>query len=235
MRLTSFFICLPVLFSLLTPPAFAEQLWSSASFSLLRGEQYRLGDSDRTIVTFEHVSGHDWGDTFLFIDRLESDDGTSETYGEFNFRYGLHEWSEQTIKKLYFAVSAETGEGFTNYLYGLGLDWDIPGFTYFQTNLFLRNNDFAEQTEQLTVIFAMPAGPLLWDGFIDFASAGTNDFGQRFTASTNFTSQLKYDLAPTLGLSSPFYAGVEYVFWQNKFGIKGINERNVNLLLKWHF
>ncbi|XOV80963.1 MAG: nucleoside-binding protein [Aestuariibacter sp.] len=224
-----------MLWSLILPATEAKQLWTDPSFSLLRGENYQLGDSDRTIVTFEHASGHDWGDTFLFIDRLESSNGFTETYGEFTLRYGIKEWPEQFIKKLSLAGSTEVGDGFTNYLYGFGLDLDIPGFRYFQANFYLRNNEFAERTEQLTLVFAIPLGPLLWDGFIDFAGSGKNDLGQPFTASPNFTSQLKYDLGPSLGLSSRLYAGVEYVYWQDKFGVQGIDERNVNLLLKWHF
>lgn len=235
MRFTSIFKSVIGIGCLLSYSVCAEMLWSDPSISLLRGEQYRLGDSDRTVVTFEHASGHNWGDTFLFVDRLESDDGFTETYAEFTARAAIREWSGSLINKLSLAGSAEIRDGFTNYLYGFGVDLDIPGFRYFQANFYLRNNEFADQTEQLTLVYAIPWGRLLWDGFIDFASSGKDDLGRDFTASTNFTSQLKYDLAPSMGLKSPFYAGIEYVWWNNKFGISGIDERNVNLLIKWHF
>lgn len=51
----------------------------------------------------------------------------------------------------------------------------------------------------------------------------------------NFTSQLKYNLASLLSLDSEVFVGVEYVFWNDKFGISGVNERNANLLVKVHF
>jgi hypothetical protein len=54
-------------------------------------------------------------------------------------------------------------------------------------------------------------------------------------AQMNLTSQLKYDVAPHLGLDTKFYVGVEYVYWLDKFGIKGVDENNLNLLVKYHF
>ncbi|MFT5852739.1 MAG: hypothetical protein ACI87J_002718, partial [Colwellia sp.] len=51
----------------------------------------------------------------------------------------------------------------------------------------------------------------------------------------NFTSQLKYNLASILDLDTKLYVGVEYAYWVNKFGIDGVDENNINLLVKYHF
>ena len=51
----------------------------------------------------------------------------------------------------------------------------------------------------------------------------------------NLTSQLKYNLAEHLNLKTNFFVGFEYVYWQNKFGIDGVDEKNLNLLAKYHF
>lgn len=213
----------------------AENLWSDFSITALKGSNYQVGDNDRTVLTLEHASGNSWGDSFLFVDRLESDDGFTETYGELTLRYALFNSDDSLLSGVYLAGSTEIGDGFSNYLYGIGLDIAVPHFNYFQANFYLRNNEFARRSEQLTLVYGVPLGPLYFDGFIDIASATTDDFGNAQKRQINFTSQLKYDLAPHFELSNKLFVGIEYVYWNNKFGIDGVDERNVNLLLKWHF
>jgi len=106
----------------------------------------------------------------------------------------------------------------------------IPGFDFFQANVYHRNNEIGDNNYQTTLVWGLPLGPLYFDGFIDYASS--ND---ELSTSFNMTSQLKYDVAPQLGLTSKLYLGVEYVYWNNKFGVQGVDERNVNLLVKYHF
>jgi nucleoside-specific outer membrane channel protein Tsx len=97
-------------------------------------------------------------------------------------------------------------------------------------NFYHRNNDQGDNNYQTTLVWGLPLGPLYYDGFIDYATSNDNK-----STSMNFTSQLKYDLAPFLGISSKLYLGLEYVYWQNKFGIDGVDEKNANLLVKYHF
>jgi hypothetical protein len=47
--------------------------------------------------------------------------------------------------------------------------------------------------------------------------------------------QVKLDIGGLAGKKGRCYAGIEYVYWNNKFGIDHIDERNLNLLLKIHF
>jgi len=208
----------------------AKTLWSDYSVTYLNGNNYEVGDSDREVVTFEFAAGTTWGDSFMFFDRLKSADGGLETYGEFSPRIKIKEL-DGFVKALYVAPSVEIGEGFTNYLYGVGADLAMPGFTYFQANAYFRNNDFGDNSEQLTLVWGLPIGPLWYDGFMDYATSKGGDS----KAQMNLTSQLKYDIAPHIGYDSKFYVGIEYVFWNNKFGIDGVDERNVNLLAKFHF
>lgn len=234
---------------LLTPGAFAEQFWNSNSLSLLEGNHYRVGDKDRSIITFEHASGHSWGDVFLFVDRLKSNDGTNETYMEMSPRYsfgknGLLNLEDGFVKDVLIAMTAEMGQNptssFDHYLIGPGFDIAMPGFSYFQWNLYRRNNDQRDDGWQLTQAWGLPfeigEQKFLYDGFFDWVSA-TDDSAP----SLNFTSQLKWDLGSSLGLTDkPLYLGFEFVYWENKFGIRDTplfrtNERNTNLLLKAHF
>ncbi|WP_321276905.1 hypothetical protein [Thiomicrorhabdus indica] len=39
--------------------------WSSTSFVAHKGDSYELGPEERTVYTFEHVSGWDYGKNFF--------------------------------------------------------------------------------------------------------------------------------------------------------------------------
>ena len=223
-------IILGTLCSLLATTVSAKTVWSDFSVTYLNGSNYEVGDSDRQVMTLEHAAGTSWGDSFMFFDHLVSDNDDTETYGEFSPRIRLTKLDNSFLTALYLAPSAELGDGFTNYLFGIGTDLSIPGFNYFKVNAYHRNNEFTDSNYQLTVTWGVPIGPLYYDGFMDWTNSVDNN-----EASMNLTSQLKYDVAKYVGLDSKLFLGVEYVFWNNKFGIDGVDERNVNLLVKYHF
>ncbi|RUO78939.1 nucleoside-binding protein [Idiomarina tyrosinivorans] len=209
----------------------AKIIWQDASLTYLNGSEYELGDNDRQVFTFEHTAATSWGDSFLFVDRIESDNGFTETYGELSPRLQVTDWSNDWISGLYVATTWEFGDGFNNYLIGPGIGVKAPGFDYLNFNLYRRSNEFYESNYQLTTTWGLALGPLYYDGFIDWSSASNGH-----AAEMNFTSQLKYNIAPLVGLGDDkLYVGIEYVFWNNKFGIDGIDERNANLLIKYHF
>lgn len=221
--------------ALAAPSVPAEQYWSDASLTYLNGSDYEVGDSDRQVITFEYVAGYSWGKLFSFADRLESDNGSTETYIEVSPEVYLSEYTDSWVNNISATATAEVGEGFTHYLYGLGVAFNAPGFDYLELDAYRRNNDGLPSNYQLTATLATSFGignsRWLYDGFIDYAS-GIAGVGP---ANLNFTSQLKLDIAPYLQLKSPLYVGIEYVYWRNKFYIDGVNEHNPNLLLKWHF
>jgi nucleoside-specific outer membrane channel protein Tsx len=212
----------------------AKTVWSDFSVTYLNGGDYEVGDKDREVVTLEYVNGTTWGDTFMFFDRLKSPNGDVETYGEFSPRIKIKDYSDSFIKSVFFAPSVEFGPG-TNYLVGVGLDLDIKFFDYFQVNTYLRNNDDGDRSEQVTLVWGIPLGPLYYDGFMDYATGVDNTVNGDTKTQMNFTSQLKYNLASILDLDTKLYVGVEYAYWVNKFGIYGVDENNVNLLVKYHF
>ncbi|WP_193162419.1 outer membrane protein OmpK [Microbulbifer hainanensis] len=248
---------------LVSGAAHAEMLWQDNSLTLLHGNDYRVDysldtdDASRDVVTFEHASGHSWGDLFMFADYLTSDAGSTELYTEISPRLSLgklsgRELSWGPVKDVLLVSTLElgnmddpdhltaTGSHFSNKLAGVGFDLAVPGFNYVQANLYHRDNDDKADNEQLTLVWALPFAlgeqEFLYDGFIDWTSASTDAH-----PSMNFASQLKWDVGAQWGKPKALYAGIEYVHWNDKFGIKdgsyGIdtNERNVNLLLKYHF
>ncbi|WMS86768.1 DUF5020 family protein [Pleionea litopenaei] len=235
--------------SFLSTDLFAKSLWSDNSLTYLSGKHYRVGDPKKTVLTFEHASGHSWGDVFYFVDRLKSNNGSNETYMEFSPRLSLskvsgNEFKYGIVKDILIASTIEMGQNettsFDHYLLGIGFDLDMPGFRFFQWNFYHRNNDHRDNNWQLTQAWSLPfsLGEELfrYDGFIDWSSA-TSDVG----SSVNFTSQLKWDLGQTLWQQPhQMYLGFEYVLWRNKYGIRNsplfdTNENNLNLLLKLHF
>ncbi|MGL1956113.1 MAG: nucleoside-binding protein [Colwellia sp.] len=212
----------------------AKTVWSDFSLSYLKGSNYEVGDTDRDVVTFEYASGTTWGDTFMFFDRLESSNGDIETYGEFSPRIKIKDFNDSFIKAVYFAPSVEMGPD-TNYLVGVGVDLNITAFDYFQVNTYFRNNEAGDSSEQLTFVWGLPLGPFYYDGFMDYATGVDNTAYGDTETQMNFTSQLKYNIASMLNLETKLYVGIEYAYWNNKFGIKDVDERNVNLLVKYHF
>lgn len=211
----------------------AKTIWSDFSVTGLTGSDYELGDNSREVLSFEHTAGTTWGDSFMFFDRLTSSDGSVETYGEFTARIKLTEF-DGVFKNLYVVPSMEMGPG-NNYLLGLGTDINTSIFDFATLTLFARDNNDGDASMQATFVWGMPVGPLYYDGFIDLATGVDNtQFGDT-EMQMNFTSQLKYDLGPMFQLENKLFVGIEYVFWNNKFGVDGIDERNMNLLVKMHF
>jgi len=219
--------------------SFAKTLWSDYSVTYLNGSDYEVGDNQRQVVTFEYASGLTWGDNFMFVERMWSANKDVTLYGEWSPRIKLSEHRYGVFNNIYFSSTFEvnafspasgSSSDFVNVLLGLGTDISIPGFKFVKLSAYHRNNEIGDDNYQLTLSWAVPLGKLNYDGFIDYASAR-----EGATATMNFTSQLKYNLAPHLQLTSPLYVGVEYVWWQSKFGIDDINENNVNFLVKYHF
>ena len=218
----------------------AETIWSDASLSYLNGNDYKVGDNSRQVLTFEHASGHNWGDNFFFMDHLRSADGSKETYFELAPRVSLSYLTGKPMKKgivkdVYLAGTLEGSPNFDNYLYGVGVGHDIPKFKYFNVNLYKANNEKILDDEQITVTWGLPFkvgnAEFLYDGFID-SSTKKDDHA----AETNFTSQLKWDMGKQLlHTKKPIYVGLEYADWHNKFGIKDVHESNPSFLIKAHF
>jgi nucleoside-specific outer membrane channel protein Tsx len=118
----------------------AQTLWSESSISYLKNTSdfELLGNDNVNVITFEHISGHNWGDTFFFVDRTTASSDANNgkfdsTYGELSPRLSMSyltnkELTFGPIKDLYIASTWEhntsndngVGFAFNNYLLGLG-------------------------------------------------------------------------------------------------------------------
>lgn len=225
-------------------PLQAEVLRQDFSVSYLSGSNYRVDGPDKQVLTFEHVAGTSWGDSFLFLDHLRGKNGSRRNYAEWSPRLSLGKLRDKpiqfgVIKDVLFTSTVEMSSLSTHFLYGIATDLTVPGFNYLNLNFYRRNNDGVADNWQLTTTWAVPftLGELefLYDGFMDWSSATRDQ-----SASMNMTSQLKWALHPLLKMKSKLYVGVEYVYWRNKYAIADspqfrTHESNINLLVKAHF
>jgi len=222
----------------------AADRWSSTNVQVLYGETFELGPDTRTILTLEHASGWEYGDNFFFVDVTSFEDEGTELYGELLSRLSLSKISGKTVGvgpltdvllagHLEFGRSAGDVESRT-YLYGIGTDWKIPGFAFFHLDFFVRDdaNIDASPTWQITPSWLYPfnIGPVKasFGGFIDFAG-GQGDEERSIIGAP----QLLVDVGNFWGAPERLHAGVEYQFWRNKFGIDGVDEDVVQLMVKW--
>ncbi|MDN3651228.1 outer membrane protein OmpK [Thalassotalea ponticola] len=236
--------------------ATAEMFWSDNSVSLLHNvNQYHVNENDDVVtVTLEHASGHSWGDLFFFADRLDfkqdSDNvAAKETYSELSprlslsyatgskFEYGIVSdvfiattWEHSTYHSAVFSNS------FDNYLVGVGADLKLPGFAYANVNVYQANNENVDNDQQLTLVWGYPFSignaDFMFDGYIDWSSAADTH-----KAEFHFNPQLRLDVGKYFGIAKKFEAGIEYSYWDNKFGLDypGLGtESAVSLLVKVH-
>jgi len=224
-------------------------IWSSTNVQYLKGDQHELGDEERSIITLEHASGWKYGDNFFFVDVTNPDknsvDSPTGFYGEYSPRFSLLALAGQKpwtgfIKDILQTDTIEMGEGFHNYLYGLAVDLNMPGFAFFQVNYYIRNEITAKSDvgSQLTLAWGAPfsLGPTKWmfEGFLDYAWGLDNEeAGVEDNVIT--APRLLLDVGNFLGTPNTLHAGVEYQIWRNKFGIKDVDEDVAQLMLKWTF
>lgn len=211
----------------------AASYYNDVSLSLLRGHNYKVGHPDRTVVTLEYVNGSSWGDFFMFADHIMPDQGDSSDYMEFSPRLKLLDWNEGIIRSLLLSATWEHSEFRDNLLVGPAIDLKIDGFRYLKLNFYRRFNENLDDSYQFTPVWAIPFElgdqQWLWDGFLDWSSATSAT-----SPSMHSSSQLKW-LVNQGRDGQKFYLGAEYTYWHNKFGIQGVTENQLILLLKYHF
>jgi nucleoside-specific outer membrane channel protein Tsx len=92
--------------------------------------------------------------------------------------------------------------------------------------------------------WGIPIGslPLSFEGFANFISAkGKNEFGKDTAAETNIDMQVMYDVGAAMGgAPKKFKVGLEYQYWENKFGndagiVPGATAKTPMIRMEYHF
>jgi|LWDU01.1.fsa_nt_gi nucleoside-specific outer membrane channel protein Tsx len=123
-------------------------LFNENSITFQRGDNYKVGDNEQEIWTFEHLSVWNWGDVFFFYDNFkEQHTGHSGYYYELAPRLSLSKvtgrsFSAGPVNDVLIATVFERGsDGFNAWLMGVGFDWNVPGIAYFATNFYYRDTE----------------------------------------------------------------------------------------------
>ncbi|QIR14492.1 outer membrane protein OmpK [Shewanella aestuarii] len=228
-------------------------LWQNNSLSYLYGNQFKVNPKTQQTITYEHVSGWNVGDLFMFVDFTQYNgeedffNGSRTYYGEFSPRFSFSKMTGAEVKAgfiqdVLIATTIEFGKGnVESYLLGAGLDLAIPGLDFFQLNAYRRFPDGRDgDTWQITPVWKIswPVGDssIVFDGFIDWVVNSDASYEKNI----HFNPQLKYDLGKQIGLKTALYVGIEYDYWKNKYGIKNssafkTNQSVASLLVKYHF
>lgn len=209
--------------------------WQTTNIQFLYGEEYALGPEERTIFTLEHASGFKYGDNYFFIDYTKNQ---NSTYGEWTSRLSFSKttgvdltWGP--IKDVLLAAVFELPTGIDiRDGYGIGVDWDVPGFQYVKTNIFSRDDPRFEGNAGLITLawganWHLGKVPVRFEGYCDFQEAeGSSE------SWTNCVPRLFLDVGYFAGNEGHFFAGFEYQYWDKKFGIDGVKEEVLQLDFK---
>lgn len=233
-----------VLGLLLAGMATGAQAWTSSTISVLKGWDYAVGEEQRTIATFEVANGWAYGDNFFFFDYTNLDGDREEgatlpnLYGEYAPRLSFGKMTGADlafgpITDVLLAGQLEMGENINRRLYGLGFDLAVPGMDYFQLNTYVRDDtDLPGDTWQVTLVwgssFEIGTTDWLFKGHFDYA--GAEGDGEK---SINSAPQLLLNVGDFWGASDKLYAGIEYQYWENKYGIDGADEHHPQLMVTW--
>lgn len=231
--------------------------WSSSEIQLLYGsnfnEPFNPEGVNKFTITVTHAHGWAYGRNFFFMDTLFSTDGEPSQINLYGEAYSTFSLGKMLNKDLSFGIFKDFGvtggvnlaenmdssqSGFRAWLYGVTLDFNLPGFDYFNVD-FLRQR--ITETEdigtswQITPVWKLPfqiAGTKwTFEGFADFIGKKANYASRQALAQP----QLRLDVGDFFGNEDQLFLGIEYQYWHNKYGIKGLHDNVPQALLVWRF
>jgi nucleoside-specific outer membrane channel protein Tsx len=115
---------------------------------------------------------------------------------------------------------------------GPSLNLNVPYFQVFQLALYLKNAPTLKGLSyQLTWVWKMPIktsfAKFYFGGFLDLMGAEGDN-----STSLLAAPQFLYDLGDLWGKDGNIFLGVEYSYWNNKFGISGVHENVAQYMAK---
>jgi nucleoside-specific outer membrane channel protein Tsx len=231
--------------------------WSTTEIQYLHGDGYQMpknsNDVSRSILTLSHADGWALGRNFFFMDTLISEQGEASQvnlYGEFYSYLSLSKMTGKNLsyglfKDLNLTAGVNAGEnldanssGTRILLYGFTIDFNLPGFKLLTVD-FLRHDILEpvsfESSWQITPVWKFPFTLFgtHWslEGFADFIGPK----GPNYAGNVLAQPQIRLDLGDFFGIGNSLFVGVEYQYWNNKYGIKGLQEGLPQALLLWKF
>ena len=234
---------IPLSIALMSVSAFAGG-YSTSNVQLLSGDGYKLNDSKQMeTLTYENISSWEYGDHYFFVDMFNKQDGKTAVYTEWTPTLSLSKATGKSfqfgpIKDVHLAASVNIGSpgDFRALLWGAGVDLDVPGFKFFRLQGFsYKANNDKDATYQITPSWDAPIKvfnnlDMRFRGYLDYVGEGAG--GRPYVL---FDPQLLVDVGKLLGSSDKVFAGVEYRYWWNKYGVKGETESVPQAMLMWQW
>lgn len=177
---------------------------------------YDTQDGKKTTVTLEHYRTFSLGDFFMFVDIADGkkfDNRDTDIYAEFGPRLSFSkmldkDFSFGIIKDIYIATQLEKafdkGDHYRAFLYGLGLDFELPFLNVASLNIYHKTDNFnSDNTYQVTAVYASQEfNGLHFEGFIDKTK---RDFSTQ--------NQILYNLDSFFHKDGNLYVGIEYLYY----------------------
>jgi nucleoside-specific outer membrane channel protein Tsx len=220
-------------------------------------EPFNSENVGKLTATIENSAGWSWGSSYFFADVLNStknDGNAAEIYSEWypSASFGKmsgKDLSAGAFKDISLTMGINAGRKSTGasplvFLPGLTMDFKLPGFAFASLGLYAyidegeldgESNGCHETGFQATPswLLPFPIGKTDWQfgGFIDYISSHGNCAEQFLTQA-----QLTMDVGKATGhAAGKFYVGMEYLYWNNKFGIDGAEESSPQVLMMYKF
>lgn len=260
--------CLPLLtIALLASTQSLAADWSTTELQWQHGDievpttvPGRTASSASThIITLQNATGWKYGNTFFFIDYLDDDvhDGFNDRdfYGELYLNFSLGKITGSEIKfgavkdvGVLLGVNAGADSGVLKYLPGLRLSWDIPGFSYLNSDFMAYIDDSAglgdggipatDDSQMIDINWAYPftIGQHRFSivGHMEYIDGRDNELNQTLEGSFLAQPQFRYDLGSSLWQTpDQVFVGVEWQYWKNKLGDGNTDENVVQALVVW--
>ena len=234
--------------------------WSSTELQGLYGrgfhEPFNPDSVAKSTVTLTNSSGFSWGGSYFFVDFLNSDardEHAEEVYGELYLNPSLSKLTGRDFKagplrdvSLTLGVNygnKDTGANARVLLPGVTFNFDLPGFVFFDLSVlgYLDHGRFKgaatncnANSYQITPAWKRPFRlgrlSMSFEGFVDVIGAHGSCAHQVVSQP-----QLRLDVGDLFGHPNKVYAGVEYEYWHNKYGVNGLHESLPQALLVWGF
>lgn len=216
---------------------------SALNISLLKGNNYQTGNKNALTLRFDQANSWKYGDNFFFFDIANPDKNGTSIYGEWQPRLSLskitgHKISFGPVSDILLASELNvSGANARAYLYGLGVNLSIPTFAFLKFNAYVRDTpNLAGNTFQISAVWSEP---FLFNSRLALNFAGfIDDAGKEGSRSANFLAEprLMLDLGRLMWKSpNSLFVGMQYVYWHNKLGIKGVTESLPEAMLTWQF
>ena len=210
------------------------------NISVFQGNNYQTGNKQAMTLRFDQGNAWRYGDSFFFFDVTNPDQNGTSIYGEWQPRLSL---SKITGKSIAFGpvsdvlLASEINVNGVNgraYLYGLGVNLSVPHFTFVKLNAYVRDDaNLPDKTYQVSLTWLSKF--VINDRLVVNFAGFIDDAGKESTKSANLLikPRLMLDLGRLWQAPKNLYLGVQYVYWKNKLGIKGLTESMPEVMLTW--